>query len=54
MAALDDLKRDAIGYLDGRDSLFGGEGLVFIHGKIFLLKLFAKLVLDLQIFLIGC
>jgi hypothetical protein len=54
MATFDDLERDAVSNLDGRGDLFGGEGLIFIHGKVFLLNLFAKLVLDLQILLVSC
>lgn len=54
MATFDDLECDAVSNFDGRGYLFSGEGFVFIHGKVFLLKLLAKLVLDLQILLISC
>lgn len=33
--------------------MLAGKGFVFIHGEIFLLNLLAKLVFDLQIFLIS-
>lgn len=54
MATFDDLEGDAISNFDGGGDLFGGEGFILIHGKVFLLNLFAKLVLDLQILLISC
>ena len=54
MTTLDDLERNTISDLDERGYLFGGEDFIFIHRKVFLLNLFTKLVLDLQILLVSC
>lgn len=54
VASFDDLQCNAISNFNGWCDLLAGEGFVFIHGKVLLLNLFAKLVFDLQIFLISC